>query len=42
MAVSKIGSHPVLPHAARVIADAGLQFEYGTGIHTTESFGASR
>lgn len=35
MAVSKIGSHPVLPHAARFIADTGLQYEYGTGIHGT-------
>ncbi|GAA3736091.1 hypothetical protein [Micromonospora maritima] len=33
MAVRKIGSHPVLPHAARFIADAGLRHEYGTGIH---------
>jgi hypothetical protein len=42
MAVSKIGSHPVLPHAARYIAQAGLQYEYGTGIHATPSFGTSR
>ena len=42
MAVSKIGSRPVLPHAARFIAHAGLQYEYGTGIHATPSFGMSR
>src|SRR5206468_9629742 len=42
MAVSKIGSHPVLPHAARFIAHASLQYEYGTGIHATPSFGMSR
>ncbi|MFD6568930.1 hypothetical protein [Micromonospora profundi] len=41
MAVSKIGSHPVLPHAAQFIADAGLQYEYGTGIHATPSYGMS-
>jgi hypothetical protein len=35
MAVDKIGSHPVLPHAAQVIADANLRYEYGTGIHAT-------
>lgn len=39
MAVDKIGPHPVLPHAARVIADANLRYEYGTGIHATPSFG---
>jgi hypothetical protein len=33
MAVGKIGSHPVLPRAAQFIADAGLRYEYGTGIH---------
>ena len=33
MAVSKIGSHPVLPHATQFIADAGLHYEYGMGIH---------
>jgi hypothetical protein len=33
MAVSKIGSRPVLPHAGQFIAQAGLQYEYGTGIH---------
>jgi hypothetical protein len=42
MAVDKIGSHPVLPHAARFIEDAGLRYEYGTGIHATPSFGMSR
>ena len=42
MAVSKIGSHPVLPHAARFIADAGLRYEYGVGIHATPAFGMSR
>ncbi|MEU0505957.1 hypothetical protein [Nocardia sp. NPDC005998] len=42
MAVSKIGSHPVLPHAARFIAQAGLQYEYGMGIHATPAFGMSR
>ncbi|QLQ36550.1 hypothetical protein [Micromonospora robiginosa] len=41
MAVSKIGSHPVLPHAAQFIADAGLRYEYGTGIHATPSYGMS-
>ncbi|GAA0908895.1 hypothetical protein [Virgisporangium aurantiacum] len=33
MAVSKISSHSVLPHVAQFIADNGLQYEYGTGIH---------
>jgi hypothetical protein len=42
MAVNKISSHPVLPHAARFVADAGLQYEYGMGIHATASFGTSR
>ncbi|MEU4765058.1 hypothetical protein AB0H12_17545 [Actinosynnema sp. NPDC023794] len=42
MAVGKIGSHPVLPHAARFIAQAGLRHEYGVGIHATPSFGTSR
>jgi hypothetical protein len=41
MAVDKIGSHPVLPHAARFIAHADLKYEYGTGIHATPSFGMS-
>ncbi|GLY47709.1 hypothetical protein [Lentzea sp. NBRC 102530] len=34
-AVDKIGSRPVLPHAQRFIAEAGLRFVYGTGIHST-------
>jgi hypothetical protein len=42
MAVSKIGSHPVLPHAGQFIAQAGLQYEYGAGIHATPSYGMSR
>jgi hypothetical protein len=39
MAVDKIRSHPVLPHAAQVIAKANLRYEYGTGIHATPAFG---
>ncbi|MEU8050545.1 MULTISPECIES: hypothetical protein [Micromonospora] len=39
MAVSRIGSHPVLPHAGRLIADGGLRHEYGTGVHATPSHG---
>jgi hypothetical protein len=39
MAVEKISSHPVLPHAAQFITHAGLRYEYGTGIHATPSFG---
>ncbi|RLQ08748.1 hypothetical protein EAD96_04445 [Micromonospora sp. BL1] len=39
MAVSKIGSRPVLPHAAQFIADAGLRYEYGMGIHATPPYG---
>jgi hypothetical protein len=42
MAVSKIGSHPVLPQAGQLIAQADLQYEYGIGIHATPSFGMSR
>jgi hypothetical protein len=42
MAVGKIGSHPVLEAAARLIDDANLRYEYGTGIHATPSFGSSR
>jgi hypothetical protein len=42
MAVSKIGAHPVLPQAAQVIAHAGLQYEYGLGIHASPSFGFRR
>jgi hypothetical protein len=37
MAVSKIGSHPVLPQAAELISRVGLKHEYGTGIHSTRS-----
>ncbi|MEV8515447.1 hypothetical protein [Dactylosporangium sp. NPDC051484] len=39
MAVGKVGSHPVLPHAARFMADARLRYEYGTGIHATPAYG---
>ena len=39
MAVDKIRSHPVLPHAARVIAKADFRYEYGIGIHATPAFG---
>jgi hypothetical protein len=39
MAVSKISSRPVLPHAAQLITTADLQYEYGTGIHATPSYG---
>lgn len=42
MAVSKIGSHPVLPRAAGFIEHAGLQYEYGMGIHATPVYGVSR
>jgi hypothetical protein len=42
MAVDKIGSHPVLPHAAQLITHGGLRYEYGTGIHATPSFGMIR
>jgi hypothetical protein len=42
MAVHKNGSHPVLPHAAQIIEDANLRYEYGTGIHATPSHGISR
>lgn len=41
MAVSKIGSHPVLPHAADFIAHADLRYEYGIGIHSTPAAGMS-
>jgi hypothetical protein len=41
MAVSKVGSHPVLPHAEQVIAEADLQYEYGVGIHAIPSYGMS-
>ncbi|MEU8231467.1 hypothetical protein AB0C12_17940 [Actinoplanes sp. NPDC048967] len=33
MAVDTIGSRPVLPHAARVIAEGDLRYVHGTGIH---------
>ncbi|GAB3960112.1 hypothetical protein [Micromonospora vulcania] len=39
MAVNKIGSHPVLPHAAQVMTAANLRYEYGTGVHATPLFG---
>ncbi|GAB2736868.1 hypothetical protein [Amycolatopsis magusensis] len=35
LAVSKIGARPVLPHAAAFIAQAGLRYEYGIGLHAT-------
>jgi len=31
MAVNKVGTDPALPHAARLIAEAGLRYECGTG-----------
>ncbi|WP_330179721.1 hypothetical protein OHB26_25180 [Nocardia sp. NBC_01503] len=40
-AVGKIGSHPVLPYAQRFIADGGLQYEYGMGVHATPAAGMS-
>jgi hypothetical protein len=39
MAVRKIGPWPVLPEAARLIADGGLRYVYGLGIHTSPSRG---
>ncbi|MBB5858323.1 hypothetical protein ACFQ05_22135 [Amycolatopsis umgeniensis] len=42
MAVSKIGSHPVLPNAARFIEDNDLRYEYGTGIHAAPAPGYGR
>ena len=39
MAVGKISSRPVLPHAAQFIADTGLQYEYGQGINPNPSYG---
>jgi cell wall assembly regulator SMI1 len=39
MAARKIGPWPVLPQAARLIADAGLRYVYGLGVHTTPSPG---
>src|SRR5262245_27476847 len=41
MAVNKVGAHPVLLHAAQLITQSGLQYEYGAGIHPTPSFGTS-
>ncbi|MEU7766327.1 hypothetical protein AB0B25_14495 [Nocardia sp. NPDC049190] len=41
MAVGKIGSHPVLPHAQQFIAHGGLRYEYGTGIRATPVTGTS-
>ncbi|SEM05979.1 hypothetical protein [Rhodococcus maanshanensis] len=41
MAVDKIGSRPVLPHAGGFIAHSGLRHEYGTGIHATPVHGMS-
>ena len=40
--MSKIGSHPVLPQAAQVIAQNELQHEYGMGIHLTPSYGMTQ
>ncbi|AUI58327.1 hypothetical protein B1H26_33205 [Amycolatopsis sp. BJA-103] len=42
MTVTKIGSHPVLPNAARFIDHNGLRYEYGTGIHATPAAGMRR
>jgi hypothetical protein len=42
MSVDKIGSHPVLPHAAEFIAHAGLRYEYGLGVHATPHPGMIR
>ncbi|WP_181774115.1 hypothetical protein [Amycolatopsis pittospori] len=42
MAVRKIGSHPVLPHAARFIEHAGLRYEYGRGVHAIPAAGMRR
>jgi len=41
MAVDKIGSRRVLPHAARSIGEADLRYEYGMGIHATPPFGST-
>ena len=41
-AVDKIGPRPVLPHAARLIAERKLRYEYGTGVHATPSPGMVR
>lgn len=42
MAVRKIGAHPVLPQAARLIDEIGLRYEYGVGIHATHMPSLSR
>ena len=42
MAVDKISSRPVLPHAAEFIDEAGLRHVYGMGIHATPCFGTAR
>ena len=39
MAIHKIGSRPVLPLAAQLIAEAGLIHEYGVGLHASPSPG---
>jgi hypothetical protein len=39
LAITKIGSHPVLPRAAELIGREGFRFEYGTGIHAQPSPG---
>jgi cell wall assembly regulator SMI1 len=39
MAARKIGPWPVLPEAAQFIADHGLRYVYGLGIHTSPSPG---
>jgi hypothetical protein len=41
MAVNKVGTHPALPHAARLIAEADLRYECGTGIHAAPAFGTA-
>jgi hypothetical protein len=41
MAVGKRGSRPVLLQADQLISRAGLQFEYGMGIHARPSYGMS-
>lgn len=39
LAVRTLGPRPVLPVAERHIADAGLRYEYGDGVHATPSIG---
>ena len=39
LAVQKIGPRPVLPRAAKLIADARLRYVYGLGIHASPSYG---